>query len=76
MQWPVLMAQRQCTECDPLYDALCTAALDVVANTEYVLALARANPKGVARFPFPPHGRIPNFVGAEQAAARLLDIEP
>jgi hypothetical protein len=40
------------------------------------LALARANPKGVARFPFPPHGRIPNFVGAEQAAARLLDIEP
>src|ERR1700719_3732042 len=32
--------------------------------------------KGVARFPFPPHGRIPNFAGAEVAAARLLDIEP
>jgi 5-formyltetrahydrofolate cyclo-ligase len=27
---------------------------------------------GVARFPFPPHGRIPNFRGAEQAADRLL----
>jgi 5-formyltetrahydrofolate cyclo-ligase len=32
--------------------------------------------EGVARFPFPPHGRIPNFAGAEVAAARLLDIEP
>jgi hypothetical protein len=30
----------------------------------------------VARFPFPPHGRNPNFAGAEAAAARLLDIEP
>ena len=30
----------------------------------------------VARFPFPPHGRIPNFAGAELAAARLLEIEP
>ena len=30
----------------------------------------------MARFPFPPHGRIPNFVGAEVAAARLLEIEP
>jgi 5-formyltetrahydrofolate cyclo-ligase len=28
---------------------------------------------GVARFPFPPHGRIPNFRGAERAAERLLD---
>ena len=27
---------------------------------------------GLARFPFPPHGRIPNFVGAEAAAERLL----
>jgi 5-formyltetrahydrofolate cyclo-ligase len=32
--------------------------------------------EGVARFPFPPHGRIPNFASAELAAARLLDIEP
>src|SRR6201981_568960 len=32
--------------------------------------------EGVARFPFPPHGRIPNFAGAEAAAARLLEIEP
>ncbi|QKT04469.1 5-formyltetrahydrofolate cyclo-ligase [Ectothiorhodospiraceae bacterium 2226] len=28
---------------------------------------------GVARFPFPPHGRIPNFEGAPQAAERLLN---
>lgn len=26
----------------------------------------------MARFPFPPHGRIPNFRGAEQAAERLF----
>ena len=26
---------------------------------------------GVARFPFPPHGRIPNFAGAAEAAERL-----
>src|SRR5438105_14935985 len=32
--------------------------------------------EGVARFPFPPHGRIPNFAGADVAPARLLDIEP
>ena len=32
--------------------------------------------EGVARFPFPPHGRIPNFAGAEMAAARLIDMEP
>lgn len=30
---------------------------------------------GDARFPFPPHGRIPNFAGAEQAAERLADCE-
>jgi 5-formyltetrahydrofolate cyclo-ligase len=36
----------------------------------------RLGADGVARFPFPPHGRIPNFVGAEVAALRLLDIEP
>src|ERR1700738_3649469 len=36
----------------------------------------RLSADGVARFPFPPHGRIPNFVGAEVAALRLLDIEP
>ncbi len=27
---------------------------------------------GVARFPFPPHGRIPNFSGADEAAERLV----
>lgn len=26
---------------------------------------------GEARFPFPPHGRIPNFAGAEEAAERI-----
>lgn len=29
--------------------------------------------RGVARFPFPPHGRIPNFEGAREAAARLFE---
>ncbi|AFZ72236.1 5-formyltetrahydrofolate cyclo-ligase [Natronobacterium gregoryi] len=29
--------------------------------------------RGIARFPFPPHGRIPNFAGASEAAARLTD---
>jgi len=28
---------------------------------------------GVARFPFPPHGRIPNFAGASDAADRLAE---
>jgi 5-formyltetrahydrofolate cyclo-ligase len=36
----------------------------------------RLGAEGVARFPFPPHGRIPNFAGAELAAARLLEIKP
>jgi 5-formyltetrahydrofolate cyclo-ligase len=31
--------------------------------------------RGEARFPFPPHGRIPNFAGADQAADRLADTE-
>ncbi|MCL7416514.1 MAG: 5-formyltetrahydrofolate cyclo-ligase [Halalkalicoccus sp.] len=29
--------------------------------------------EGIARFPFPPHGRIPNFAGASEAAERLAD---
>ena len=28
---------------------------------------------GIARFPFPPHDRIPNFAGAAQAAERVTD---
>ncbi|MFW5938519.1 MAG: 5-formyltetrahydrofolate cyclo-ligase [Halanaeroarchaeum sp.] len=28
---------------------------------------------GAARFPFPPHGRIPNFAGADAACERLAD---
>ncbi len=31
--------------------------------------------EGVARFPLPPHGRIPNFEGAESAARVLKDTE-
>ncbi len=33
----------------------------------------RLQSEGVARFPFPPHNRIPNFAGAEEAAQRLLE---
>ena len=29
---------------------------------------------GAARFPFPPHGRITNFTGAEAAAERAMDL--
>jgi 5-formyltetrahydrofolate cyclo-ligase len=32
--------------------------------------------KRLARFPFPPHGRIPNFAGAERAARRLFELPP
>lgn len=30
---------------------------------------------GEARFPFPPHGRIPNFAGAKEAAERLTQMD-
>lgn len=30
--------------------------------------------EGIARFPFPPHGRIPNFAGAKEAADRLTEL--
>jgi 5-formyltetrahydrofolate cyclo-ligase len=36
----------------------------------------RLQAERLSRFPFPPHGRIPNFKGAEQAARRLFEIEP
>jgi 5-formyltetrahydrofolate cyclo-ligase len=36
----------------------------------------RLRAERVARFPFPPHGRIPNFAGAEAAAERLFEVEP
>ncbi|MEM4781182.1 MAG: 5-formyltetrahydrofolate cyclo-ligase [Halalkalicoccus sp.] len=29
--------------------------------------------EGIARFPFPPHGRIPNFAGADEATERLAE---
>jgi 5-formyltetrahydrofolate cyclo-ligase len=31
--------------------------------------------EGIARFPFPPHDRIPNFAGADDAADRLAETE-
>jgi 5-formyltetrahydrofolate cyclo-ligase len=36
----------------------------------------RLQQNGLARFPFPPHGRIPNFKGAPEAARRLFEVEP
>lgn len=33
----------------------------------------RLEAEGIARFPFPPHGRIPNFKGAREAAERLVE---
>jgi 5-formyltetrahydrofolate cyclo-ligase len=30
--------------------------------------------EGIARFPYPPHDRIPNFVGASEAADRLTEL--
>ncbi len=32
----------------------------------------RLQAERVARFPFPPHGRIPNFAGAEQAVRNQI----
>lgn len=32
--------------------------------------------QGLARFPFPPHGRIPNFADAREAARRLFEEPP
>ena len=36
----------------------------------------RLQAEQLARFPFPPHGRIPNFVGADLAAKRLFEESP
>lgn len=36
----------------------------------------RLQAEGLARFPFPPHGRIPNFKGAQEAALRLFQLSP
>lgn len=38
------------------------------------LVYRRLRQAGAARFPFPIEGRIPNFVGAEQAARRLREL--
>ena len=36
----------------------------------------RLQDERLARFPFPPHGRIPNFAGAAEASRRLFDVAP
>ena len=36
----------------------------------------RLQAERLARFPFPPHGRIPNFVGADLVAKRLFEESP
>lgn len=36
----------------------------------------RLQAEGLARFPLPPHGRIPNFLGADLAAQRLFTQPP
>lgn len=36
----------------------------------------RLEAERLARFPFPPHGRIPNFAGAAEAAKRLFEVAP
>jgi 5-formyltetrahydrofolate cyclo-ligase len=36
----------------------------------------RLQAEGLARFPFPPNGRIPNFKGAQGAALRLFQLSP
>ena len=36
----------------------------------------RLQAERLARFPFPPHGRIPDFAGARDAAERLFELEP
>lgn len=35
----------------------------------------RMQEERIARFPFPPHGRIPNFKGAEEAARNLFTLD-
>jgi len=40
---------------------------------EYIWRLLEE--KGVAKFPKPVYGRIPNFVGSEKAASRILELE-
>jgi 5-formyltetrahydrofolate cyclo-ligase len=36
----------------------------------------RLKAEKLAAFPFPPHGRIPNFKGAREAARWLFELEP
>lgn len=50
-----------------------TARMDKQALRERVWDALEVS--GTARFPFPPHGRIPNFANADAAADRLADQE-
>ncbi len=47
--------------------------MDKQAIREHVWNLL--DERELARFPFPPHGRIPNFEGAQEAAERLASTE-
>jgi len=47
--------------------------MDKQAIREHVWDRLEAD--GVARFPFPPHDRIPNFAGASEATRRVTDID-
>lgn len=47
---------------------------DKAAAREHVWDRLKA--EKLAAFPFPPHGRIPNFKGAAEAAKRLFDLAP
>jgi len=47
---------------------------DKAATRQWVLE--QLSEQRVARFPFPIRGRIPNFVGAEAAARRLVTLAP
>jgi 5-formyltetrahydrofolate cyclo-ligase len=47
--------------------------MDKAAHRERVWD--RLESAGIARFPFPPHGRIPNFAGADRAADRLTETD-
>lgn len=40
---------------------------------EYIWKLM--DERGVAKFPLPPHGRIPNFIGAEETAVKIRNLD-
>lgn len=49
---------------------------DAIKRALRLRVWSRLERSGEARFPYPPHGRIPNFAGARRAAERLFDAPP